>query len=386
MIDRISIHDHFRAIRDPRVERTKLHSLHDIITIAICAIICNADGWEDIAEFGVAKQEWFRQFLALPNGIPSHDTFGRVFAQLDPEQFQASFRRWIQTVAQQTNGQIIPIDGKTLRHSYTPGDPKSAIHMVSAWAASNRLVLAQVKTDEKSNEITAIPALLNLLALSGCIVTIDAMGCQKAIVSTIRAKDADYVIAVKANQPHLFEDIQRIFQEILHEEAGASDTSYMMRQSVDHGRDVIRQVWTTPRTETIRNKDAWEDLQIIGMVMTECVTATKSSIDVRYYIASIDNNAKRLDCAVRTHWEIENCVHWTLDVTFNEDASTIHKDHAPENMAVLRHVALNLLQQETTLKRSIRGKRLRAGWDDAYLEKVIAYAPNILISPASEVN
>jgi predicted transposase YbfD/YdcC len=195
--------------------------------------------------------------------------------------------------------------------------------MVRAWAASNRLVLAQVKTDETSNEMTAIPAVLNLLALSGCIVTIDAMGCQKAIVSTIRAKDADDVIAVKANQPHLFEDMQRIFQEILHEAVRASDTSYVMHQSTDHGRDVIQHVWTTTRTETIRHKDAWEDVQISGMVMTERVTATKSSIDRRYSIASIDNNAKRLGYAVRTHWEIENCVHWTLDVTFREDTSTI---------------------------------------------------------------
>jgi len=386
VIDGSPIHDHFRTLQDPRVNRTKLHLLHDIITIAICAVVCNADGWEDIAEFGIAKYAWFRQFLTLPNGIPSHDTFGRVFARLDPEQFQASFRRWIQTVAQQTNGQIIPIDGKTLRHSYVPGDPKAAIHMVSAWAASNRIVLAQVKTDEKSNEITAIPALLDLLALSGCIVTIDAMGCQKAVVSSIRAKDADYVIAVKANQPHLLEDIQRIFQDILHESSLAPDTSYVMHQSTDHGRDIIQQVWTTTRTETIRNKDAWDDLQVIGMVMTERVTTTKTSIDVRYYIASIENDAKQLKHAVRTHWEIENCVHWTLDVAFREDSSTIHKDHAPTNMAVLRHIALNLLQQETTLKRSIRGKRLRAGWDETYLEKVVAYTPNIFIAPTSEVN
>ncbi len=386
MTDRSSVHEHFHNLQDPRVDRTKLHDLHDILTIALCAIICGADGWEDIAEFGDAKYDWFHRFLALSNGIPSHDTFGRVFARLDPEQFQASFRRWIQTVAQRTNGQIMPIDGKTLRHSYTPGDPKSAIHMVSAWATHNRLVLAQVKVDDKSNEITAIPALLELLAIAGCIVTIDAMGCQKTIISAIRAKEADYVIAVKGNQPHLLEDIQQIFQSILHEATQAPDTSYVTRQSTDHGRDVIRQIWTTSRLGTIRNKEDWEDLRTIGMVITERVTATTSSIEARYYIGSIINDAEIFGDAVQTHWEIENCVHWSLDVTFHEDQSRIYKDHAPENMAVLRHIALNLLQQEMTVKRSMRRKRLRAGWDEEYLEKVLAYTSNMPIASVSDAN
>jgi predicted transposase YbfD/YdcC len=386
MTDRNSIHEHFHTLQDPRIERTKLHDLHDILTIALCAVICGADGWEDMAEFGHAKYDWLHRFIPLPNGIPSHDTFGRVFARLDPEQFQACFRRWIQTVAQRTNGQIMPIDGKTLRHSYTPGDPKSAIHMVSAWATHNRLVLAQVKVDDKSNEITAIPALLELLAIAGCIVTIDAMGCQKTIVSAIRAKEADYVIAVKGNQPHLLEDIQQIFQSILQEATQAPDTSYVVRQSTDHGRDVIRQIWTTSRLDTIRNKEDWEDLRTIGMIITERVTAATSRIEARYYIGSIKNDAEIFGDAVQTHWEIENCVHWSLDVAFREDQSAIFKDHAPENMAVLRHMALNLLQQETTMKRSMRRKRLRAGWDEEYLEKVLAYTSNIPILSVRDVN
>lgn len=375
---------YFGSIQDPRVERTKLHALHDILAIAICAIIAGADGWEDIAEFGVAKINWFAQFLTLPNGIPSHDTFARLFARLEPQQFQDCFRRWIQGVAQHTHGQVVPIDGKTLRHSYTPGDPHSAIHMVSAWASANRVVLGQVKTDEKSNEITAIPELLKVLALEDCIVTIDALGCQKAIVSAICAKDADYIIAVKANQPHLYEDIQAIFRDVLVEQTLALDVSYWKDNLSGHGRDVIHQVWTTSRCSTIRNSETWERLTTVALVMTERLGTSRPELEYRYYIASTPNDAHLIGDAVRTHWGIENSLHWILDVAFREDASAISTGHAPENMAVLRHIALNLLQQETSLKRSVRGKRLRASWDDVYLEKVFASLAIPIISSQSD--
>lgn len=375
---------YFSTIQDPRVDRTKLHLLHDILAITICAVIAGADGWEDIAEFGVAKAEWFGQFLSLPNGIPSHDTFARLFARLDPHQFQMSFRRWIQAVAQRTHAQVVPIDGKVLRHSYVPGDPHSAIHMVSAWASVNRLVFGQVKTNQKSNEITAIPELLALLTLDECIVTIDAIGCQTKIVSAICAKNADYVIAVKANQQHLFEDVQAIFADSLAQDKLPSDVSYWKQTLSNHGRDVIHQVWTTTKLSPIRTGEAWEKLTSIALVMTERLDTAKPSIEYRYYITSLPSDAQVIGNAVRTHWAIENSLHWVLDVAFREDNSTIHTGNAPQNMAIVRHIALNLIQQETSYKRSIRGKRLRAGWDDAYLQKVFTLLPNPPISSIAD--
>lgn len=374
---------YFNTVQDPRVERSKLHQLHDILAITICAVIAGADGWEDIAAFGVAKEQWFRRFLALPNGIPSHDTFGRLFARLNPREFQDGFRRWIQAVAQQTRGQVVPIDGKTLRHSYDPSDPYSAIHMVSAWASANRLVFAQVKTNQKSNEITAIPELLEILTLEECIVTIDALGCQTAIVSAICEKKADYIIALKANQKKLFADVQGLFAAILSQDTLASDVSYWKDTLSDHGRDVVHQVWATPRLEALDSRDLWQKLTSVALIVSERLDTAQPHVEYRYYIASTPADAQLIGQAVRTHWGIENSVHWLLDVAFREDASTIHTGHAPENMATLRHLALNLLQHEISYKRSIRGKRLRAGWDDLYLEKVVALLASVPIPSLS---
>lgn len=364
---------YFDAIDDPRVDRTKLHPIGDILAIAICAIICGADTWDDIEAFGKAKIDWFRTFLDVTHGIPSHDTFNRVFTRICPDQFQSCFLTWIQSVTTLTEGQVIAIDGKTLRHSADPWDGKQAIHMVSAWASANRIVLGQVKVDEKSNEITAIPALLRALEIAGCLVTIDALGCQKDIAATIIAADADYVLAVKENQPTLYHAIEHLFDEQRRASPVPSSVDRYRTEDFGHGRHEIRTVYTTDSIETLTMRADWAGLQSVAMVVAERTVNARTSIERRYYISSTACNAQRIGDAARAHWGIENTVHWVLDVAFREDASRICKDHAPHNIAVLRHIALNLLQQERTTRASVRTKRLKCGWDDAYLEKVLQF-------------
>ena len=363
--------DAFEAIEDPRIDRTKLHPLSEIMTVAICAIICGADAWDDIEAFGNAKSAWLSTFLCLKHGIPCHDTFNRVFARINPEQFQACFLSWIQSVSRLTAGQVVAIDGKKLRGSYDLMEGKAAIHMVSAWASANRIVLGQVKVDEKSNEITAIPELLRVLAIAGCIVTIDAMGCQKEIASTIIDCDADYVLAVKENQPLLYADIERVFREKLQQDDGSVDLQSFRSEDQGHGRTEIRTTWTTDDLQSLQTRTEWEGLKSIGMVVAERTANGQTSIATRYYISSLVNDAQRMGQSARIHWSIENEVHWVLDVAFSEDASRICKDHSPHNMAILRHIALNLLKQEKTAKASIRTKRLKAGWNNDYLAKVL---------------
>lgn len=367
--------EHFGGIRDPRLERTRLHKLSDILVIAICAIICHADSWEEVEAYGQAKEVWLRTFLSLENGIPSHDTFNRVFARLNAREFETCFINWVSAVAEITAGQVIALDGKLPRGSRDGAIGKGAIDIVSAWAAENQIALGQVKVNEKSNEITAIPELLSMLELSGCIVTIDAMGCQTEIVKQIvKEKEADYAIALKENQGRLYEDVVLLFKDLEKSNYTAYIFDYAETFNQGHGRSEKRQCWTISDPEVLkylRGFEKWEKLRTVSCIRSYRHENGRESVEDRYHIASI-TGAKHLLTVIRSHWGIENRLHWTLDIAFDEDQCRVRKDNGPENFAILRHIALNLLRQEKTSKHSIKAKRLQAGWDDVYLLKVLA--------------
>jgi predicted transposase YbfD/YdcC len=357
-----SLSRHMDTIKDPRRHNIR-HLLHDMLLIALCAIISGADSWTQVSEYGRSKQQWFSQFLTLPNGIPSHDTFGRVFAMLDPKGFESFFSRWVHDFAQSIKGKTVCIDGKTLRGSHDNANGKSAIHMVSAWAADLGMVLGQLKTDAKSNEITAIPELIKTLALQGAVVTIDAMGCQKNIARTIIEAKADYVIQVKDNQKRLHEDIALFFQE-------STDNNWGCVETIDgeHGRIETRHYKTTDDIDWLE----WPGLKTIAMATRERDTNGTISRQNAYFICSMENDTVAIAKAIREHWGIENSLHWCLDISFREDDCRVRKDHAPENLGILRHMAINLLKKENSLKAGIQTKRLKAAWDHSYLLKILA--------------
>jgi len=368
-----SIEACFGDIEDPRVTGRCVYPLIEVLTIAVCAVIAGAEGWTDIETFGKSKELWLSEFLELENGIPSHDTFGDVFAIIDGETFQRSFIRWVERVFTVTEGQVVAIDGKTARRSYQDGGKKGAIHMVRAWASENGITLGQRKVDEKSNEITAIPELLDLLNVTGCIVTIDAMGCQKKIAQKIRDNKADYVLSLKENQGKLFQDVVDGFAYADQVDFADMRHDYFKSVEKSHGRIEIRQCWVIADPvvfEHIRHYEDWADLQSIVRVHRERRIGDKIEQETAYYISSLDPNAQQILHVTRAHWSIENCLHWVLDVTFREDDSRIRHQNAPQNMAVLRDIALNILKQDTS-KGSLKQKRYRAALDDAFLLQLL---------------
>ena len=353
-----------KEVPDPRVDRRELHSLSDVLAIAICALLCGADSFEDMEVFGEAKSDWFGTFLELPHGIPSHDTFNRVFAAIDPEKFLECFMRWTQSLRSAITEEIVALDGKALRRAINAGDCPKVV--VSAWAADNGLALGQLKTDDKSNEITAVPKLLRALELGGCIVTLDAMGCQKEIAKEIKEADADYVLALKGNHGLTHAEIKSYLDEAISRKA--KELAYVEILDKGHGRLETRRYWQSGQLDWFEDRSSWEGLQSVGVVEAVRELNGQSSVERRYYLSSLSVDVNRFARAVRSHWSIENQLHWVLDVNFKEDQSRARSGYAAENLATLRRWALNLIKaDQQKKKRSLKGRMKAAGWDNRYL-------------------
>lgn len=364
-----TLFEHFADMEDPRLDRKKLHLLTDIIIIAILAVISGSTGWVEMELFGKCREQWLSRFLSLPNGIPSHDTFGRVFTLIDLKQFQNCFINWTNSLRSFFSEELIAIDGKCLRRSFSSAQANNPIHIVSAWGHKNRLVLGQVKVDDKSNEITAIPKLLQSLWVKGCVVTIDAMGCQKDIANEIIERKADYILAVKGNQENLHAQIKSHFDQIA-EMVHPTHEIWKTEES-GHGRKDIREYHLFNDIQWLEIRDQWPGLKAVGAVCSYRQTQNKETLETRFYIMSKKLSAEEFAAAVRYHWGIENKVHWTLDVTFREDDCRIRDKNGPANMAVLRHIAMNILRMETSCKLGFKGKQFKAALSLEYLEKIL---------------
>ena len=377
-MERPPICRHFEDLPDPRVTGRCEHELLDVIVISILAVICGADGWEDIHEFASMRETWLRSFLPLSNGIPGVDTYRRVFAALDPEAFHRCFLSWVREAVQGTESKLVAIDGKTVRRSFAKEDGKKALHLVSAWCTENNLVLGQIATRAKSNEITAIPELIEMLDLRGATVTIDAMGCQTAIAEKIVDGGADYVLGLKGNHPTLCDEVKDFFRSLQQDEF--STTANNSHETVDgeHGRIEVRRVTASDDIDWFAERARWKGLRSVVMVESERTANGKTSTEKRFYLSSHSPDATLLGARIRGHWSVENSLHWVLDMAFDEDRCRIRKRNAPDNFALLRKIAVNLLKRERTSKRGIEGKRKKAGWGQDYLLTVLnaAAAPD----------
>ena len=367
--------EYFADLPDPRIDRCKAHQLNDIIVIAILAVICGAEHFTEMEAFAEATEDWLKTFLKLENGIPSHDTFARVFALISPTAFNERFVEWMQAVRTATADEVVAIDGKTMRRSHDKGQGQAAVHLVSAWATRNRLTLGQLKVAEKSNEITAVPELLRLLNLKGCIVTTDALNTQKEIVDEIRRQGANYVLALKDNHPHLRAEVEGIFEAVRHHSSADRRVSKAQTEEQGHGRTERRRGWSVEAPHWLTGYDQWRDLNSLVLIESTRRIKDQTTTECRYFISSLAPDAARAMEAVRAHWGIENSLHWSLDVVFREDDSRVRVKNAAENLALVRKITHNLLEQERTLKRGIKTKRLMASWDRNYLLKVIGLIP-----------
>ena len=371
-----SIEVHFSELTDPRRDKSRIrHKLMDMVVIAICAVICGADSWVAVESFGHAKMNWLSKLLKLPNGIPSHDTFSRVFGLVDSVAFECCFINWLKQVIEVTDGQVVAVDGKHLRRSYDTATDQGAIRLVSAWASSQSVTLGQLKVADHSNEIPAIPQLLELLAISGCIVTTDAMGCHPQIAQQIVDSDADYVLALKANQGQLYEDVKLLFAGIADNQLPDVHIDTAQTIDGDHGRIETRTALSVAAPEMIaplRASETFVNLNSIVKVTAQREHNGQTTVKSRYYISSLPGDAAQLLNVIRTHWSIENCCHWVLDVAFDEDGCRIRKKNGSQNFAILRRIALNLLRAEQSAKVGVATKRLKAAWDTEYLTTVLA--------------